>query len=98
MTISKSLNENALTLMISGRMDANTAPLLEAELNTSLDGVASLTFDFKELNYISSAGLRVLLAAQKRMMKQGGMRVVNVCEAVMDVFEMTGFADILTIE
>jgi anti-sigma B factor antagonist len=98
MTISKTLNGNALTLMISGRMDANTAPLLEAELNTSLDGVASLTFDFKELNYISSAGLRVLLAAQKRMMKQGGMRVVNVCEAVMDVFDMTGFADILTIE
>ncbi len=98
MTISKTSNGNELTLMISGRMDANTAPLLEAELNASLDGVANLTFDFKELNYISSAGLRVLLAAQKRMMKQGGMRVVNVCEAVMDVFDMTGFVDILTIE
>jgi len=98
MTISKSLNETALTLKLSGRIDANTSPLLENELNASLDGVTDLTLDLKEVNYISSAGLRVLLAAQKRMMKQGGMRVVNVCEAVMDVLEMTGFTDILTIE
>ena len=98
MTISKNVTGNRLTISVDGRMDANTAPLLEAELNASLDGVSSLTFDFKELNYISSAGLRVLLAAQKRMMKQDGMRVVNVCEAVMEVFDMTGFADILTID
>jgi anti-sigma B factor antagonist len=97
MTIAKALNETALTLKISGRIDANTSPLLENELNASLDGVTDLALDFLEVNYISSAGLRVLLAAQKRMMKQGGMRVVNVCEAVMDVLEMTGFTDILTI-
>lgn len=98
MTIAKALNETALTLKVSGRIDANTSPLLENELNASLDGVTDLTLDLQEVNYISSAGLRVLLAAQKRMTKQGGMRVVNVCEAVMDVLEMTGFTDILTIE
>lgn len=98
MTITKDVNGNGLTLMIDGRIDANTAPQLEAELNNSLDGMADLTLDLKNLTYISSAGLRVLLVAQKQMMKQGAMRVINVCEAVMDVFEMTGFADILTIE
>ena len=98
MTITKDINGNGLTLMIDGRIDANTAPQLEAELYNSLDGMANLTLDFKKLTYISSAGLRVLLVAQKQMMKQGTMRVINVCEAVMDVFEMTGFADILTIE
>ena len=98
MTITKDINGNGLTLMIDGRIDANTAPQLEAVLNNSLDGMANLTLDFKKLTYISSAGLRVLLVAQKQMMKQGAMRVINVCEAVMDVFEMTGFADILTIE
>lgn len=98
MTITKDVKGNGLTLMIDGRIDANTAPQLEAELNNSLDGMADLTLDLKNLTYISSAGLRVLLVAQKQMMKQGAMRVINVCEAVMDVFEMTGFADILTIE
>ncbi|MEA4898239.1 STAS domain-containing protein [Bacillota bacterium Meth-B3] len=97
MTITRADSGNERTLSIAGRIDAATAPQLEAELN-SLDGVTSLTLDLKDLAYISSAGLRVLLAAQKRMMKQGAMRVVNVCEPVMDVFEMTGFADILTIE
>ena len=98
MTISMIMTESNLTISVAGRVDANSAPLLEAELNASLDGVTDLTLDFKELNYISSAGLRVLLAAQKRMMKQGGIRVVNVCEVVMEVFEMTGFTDIMTIE
>ena len=97
MTISKFSNEGALTITIAGRLDANTAPLLEEELNASLDGVADLTFDFKALDYVSSAGLRLLLSAQKRMLKQGKMRLVNVCDAVMDVFDMTGFSDILTI-
>ena len=97
MTISKSSNERALTLAIAGRLDANSAPTLEEELNGSLEGVADLTFDFQGLDYISSAGLRLLLSAQKRMVKQGKMRLVNVCEAVMDVFDMTGFTDILTI-
>lgn len=97
MTITRADSGNERTLSIAGRIDAATAPQLEAELN-SLDGVTSLTLDLKDLAYISSAGLRVLLAAQKRMMKQGAMRVINVCEPVMDVFEMTGFADILTIE
>jgi len=98
MTITKAANGAELTLAIAGRIDANTAPQLEKELSASLDGVTSLTLDLKDLAYISSAGLRVLLVAQKRMMKQGAMRVINVCEAVLDVFEMTGFSDILTIE
>ena len=98
MTITKASNGSELTLFVEGRIDANTAPQLEAELNASLDGVTDLTLNLKELAYISSAGLRVLLVAQKRMAKQGKMRVVSVCEAVLDVFEMTGFSDILTIE
>lgn len=98
MTITKTVNGSELCLFIDGRIDANTAALLETELNGSLEGVTNLTLDLKDMHYISSAGLRVLLTAQKRMMTKGGMRVVNVCEAVMDVFEMTGFADILTIE
>ena len=98
MTITKAANGADLTLNVEGRIDANTAPQLEQELNASLDGMTNLTLDLKDLAYISSAGLRVLLMAQKRMMKQGVMRVTNVCEAVLDVFEMTGFSDILTIE
>ena len=98
MTITKAASGADLTLNVEGRIDANTAPQLESELNASLDGVTNLTLNLKDLAYISSAGLRVLLMAQKRMMKQGAMRVTNVCEAVLDVFEMTGFSDILTIE
>lgn len=98
MTIDKTANGRELTLAIGGRLDANTAPQLEAELNDSLNGVERLTLDLKELAYISSAGLRVLLVAQKRMNLNGSMRVVHVGEAVRDVFDITGFADILTIE
>ena len=98
MTITNDVNGSDLTLMIDGRIDANTAPQLEAELTKSLGGMVNLIIDLKNLTYISSAGLRVLLVAQKQMMKQGAMRVINVCDAVMDVFEMTGFSDILTIE
>lgn len=97
LNISKLSNEGALTIAVEGRLDANTSPLLEEELNASLDGVSDLTFDFKGLDYVSSAGLRLLLAAQKRMAKRGKMRLINVCDAVMEVFDMTGFSDILSI-
>lgn len=98
MTITKKTEGTALTLAVGGRLDTITSPELEAELNASLDGVTALTFDFAALEYISSAGLRVLLAAQKRMSAQGSMKVVNVNETVGEVFEVTGFADFLTIE
>ena len=98
MTINKTQNGSELKIAISGRLDTTTAPQLEAELNTCLDGVESLVFDMAGLEYISSAGLRVLLAAQKRMNKQGKMTVCSVNETVQEVFEITGFSDILTIE
>ena len=83
---------------IVGRLDTTTAPLLEKTLNEDMNETKNLVLDFKGLEYISSAGLRVLLAAQKKMQKLGSMKLVNVCESVMEVFEITGFADILTIE
>ena len=98
MTISKTVDGNALTLALEGRLDTMTAPQLEAELKSAIDGVTELTLDFSGLDYISSAGLRVLLAAQKVMNRQGVMRVLHVNETVMEVFEVTGFTDILTIE
>ena len=98
MTIEKTVTENALDLMISGRLDTTTAPQLEAELKQIVGEITELTLDFFELEYMSSAGLRVLLAAQKVMNNQGRMVVKNVNDAIMEVFEMTGFADILTIE
>ena len=98
MTITKNKNDNFLTLKLEGRLDTTTAPQLENELSENLDGVTELTIDFAELSYISSAGLRVLLATQKKMNKQGSMKLVNVNEIVMEVFEITGFVDILTIE
>ncbi|MDO4865189.1 MAG: STAS domain-containing protein [Clostridia bacterium] len=97
MKINKTLNGSALTLAVEGRLDTTTAPELEQEIK-ALDGVETLTMDFAGLDYISSAGLRVLLSAQKQMSKRGGMKVVNVSELVMEVFEVTGFSDILTIE
>ena len=97
MTINKELNGNALAIVLEGRLDTITAPELEAALNESLDGVQALSFDFAKLEYISSAGLRVLLAAQKRMNKQGTMVVSNVNDTIMEIFEVTGFNDILTI-
>ncbi|MBR4231956.1 MAG: STAS domain-containing protein [Oscillospiraceae bacterium] len=90
-------NEKAL-FTLEGRLDTITAPELEKELKASLDGVKELTLDFEKLDYISSAGLRVLLAAQKTMTKQGQMKLTKVGEAVMDIFDVTGFSDILTIE
>lgn len=87
-----------MTLKLIGRLDTNTAPDLEAVIRTKLDGVTSLVIDFKELDYISSAGLRVLLAAQKTMNRQGTLVICNVNELIMDVFSSTGFVDILTIQ
>ena len=89
--------ENTVVELV-GRLDTTTAPSLEKMLNEDIGESKNLIFDFKGLEYISSAGLRVLLATQKRMQKIGSMKVINVCEEVMEVFEITGFADILTIE
>ena len=98
MTISKNQNGTVLEIALEGRLDTMTAPELEAELNNSLQNADSLTLDFSKLEYISSAGLRVLLSAHKAMSSKGGMKVTNVNEIVREVFEVTGFADILTIE
>ncbi len=98
MTINKALNGTALAVALEGRLDTTTAPELEASLKESLEGVTELTFDFSALEYISSAGLRVLLSAQKTMTKQGSMKITGVSEVIMEIFEVTGFSDILTIE
>jgi len=96
--IEKNKNDAELTIALEGRLDTNTSPQLEKELKDEIDGVASLTFDFKGLEYISSAGLRVLLSAQKIMNKQGSMKITNVNSEIMEIFEVTGFSDILDIE
>ena len=98
LNIKKSTNENGLTVVLTGRLDTTTAPELEKELKASLDGVTTLVIDMTALDYISSAGLRVLLSAQKTMNKQGEMKVVHVGDTIMEIFEVTGFSDILTIE
>ena len=98
MNITKIVDENGLTVALDGRLDTITAPELEKELGHSLEGVRELTFDLAKLEYISSAGLRVLLAAQKIMNKQGSMKLIHVDEVIMEIFEVTGFTDILTIE
>lgn len=98
MEIIKEVLDNHLTLKLAGRLDTGTAPGLEAVLKDSAEGVAELVFDMEKLEYISSAGLRVLLSAQKLMNKQGSMRLLHVGEAVLDVLEITGFVDILTID
>ena len=98
MKISKNMNGAELTVAPEGRLDTITAPELEAALKEEIDGVEELTFDFSSLDYISSAGLRVLLSAQKKMNGQGSMKVTGVNEIIMEIFEVTGFTDILTIE
>ena len=98
MTIEKNINANALTSTLSGRLDTTTAPQLESELKASIEGIENLILDFAGLEYLSSAGLRVLLSAQKIMNKQGAMVVKNVNETIQEIFEVTGFCDILTIE
>jgi anti-sigma B factor antagonist len=98
MEIRKETNAGTLNIAISGRVDTTTAPALENELKDSYDSCEALVLDFKDVEYISSAGLRVLLSAQKVMSKKGGMKLVNVSRDIMEIFEVTGFTDILTIE
>ena len=98
MKITKNLNGTSLNVALEGRLDTTTAPELEQSLKESLDAATELTLDFARLDYISSAGLRVLLSAHKSMSRKGGMKVVNVNEVVSEVFDVTGFADILNIE
>ena len=98
MTIQKTKQENTLQIALEGRLDTVTAPELEKEVRESLGGVTELVFDLEKLEYVSSAGLRVLLAAQKIMNAQGKMKLCNVSEAIMEIFDVTGFSDILDIE
>ncbi|MBO7662928.1 MAG: STAS domain-containing protein [Clostridia bacterium] len=98
MTITKTQNGKDLTISLEGRLDTMTAPDLEKELQSSLDGVNALTMDFSGLEYISSAGLRVLLSVHKRLSGAGGLKIIHVNEIVNEVFDVTGFSDILDIE
>lgn len=98
MTIEKITKDNELTIVLSGRLDTTTAPQLETELKQNISGVTELVLDFTGLEYLSSAGLRVLLSAQKVMNRQGSMVVKNVNETIMEIFEITGFVDVLNIE
>ena len=98
MTIEKSINGSELTVALDGRLDTVSAPELEVIVRNELVGIETLILEFKNLQYTSSAGLRVILLAQKTMNKQGEMIIKNVAESVMEVFELTGLADLLTIE
>ena len=98
MTIEKQMNGNELMIALTGRLDTATAPQLEAELKENLEGISDLSMDFAGLDYLSSAGLRVILQAQKVMNRQGNMVIRNVNETIMEIFDVTGFTDILTIE
>ena len=98
MTIEKKIIGDAATLIVSGRLDTQTAPELEKELDAALSGLKDLTFDMTGLEYVSSAGLRVILKAQKAMNAQGSMKLTGVNDSIMEVFDITGFLDILTIE
>lgn len=97
MIINKKTNENVITLEVNGRLDTSTAPELEAALDECIAQTNELVLDFNELEYISSAGLRVLLKAQKAMMVKGVMKIMNANDDILEVFEITGFSDILTI-
>lgn len=98
MTVNKTQNGTSLVIELEGRLDTLSAPELEKELNASLEGITELIFDFQNLEYTSSVGLRVLLAAQKKMSQKGTMKIRNANDLVMEVFEITGFLDILTVE
>ena len=98
MTIEKKINNDEVTIIVSGRLDTQTAPELENELDAVLTGLKELTFDMTNLEYVSSAGLRVILKAQKAMNAQGSMKLTGVNDSIMEVFDITGFLDILTIE
>jgi anti-sigma B factor antagonist len=97
MEIKMDKNGANLTVTLTGRLDTMTSPQLEEELQKNLDGVTDLTFDFKDLEYISSAGLRVLLSTQKHMMRAGEMKVINVSDTIMEIFNVTGFSDIMNV-
>ena len=97
MKIGKNVDGANMSFVLEGRLDTMTAPLLEAEVQGKLEGITDLVFDFAKLTYISSAGLRVLLSAQKIMNKQGKMIIKNVCDDIKEIFEVTGFSDILTV-
>lgn len=98
MEIIKNQSKEKLTVELIGRLDTTTAPKLESELRNAVNGISLLVFDLKKLDYISSAGLRVLLSAQKVMNRQGEMKITGANETVMEIFEVTGFVDILDIE
>lgn len=98
LTIQKTAENETLTYALEGRLDTVTSPELEQELKDSMHGVTELVLDFEKLEYISSAGLRVLLSAQKAMAGRGTMRLCHVSEPIMEIFEITGFSEILTIE
>ena len=98
MTIEKKINGETVTLVVSGRLDTQTAPELENELDAVLSGLKELVFDMTDLEYVSSAGLRVILKAQKAMNAQGSMKLTGVNDSIMEVFDITGFLDILNIE
>ncbi len=98
MKITRNQEGTSLTIALEGRLDTATAPALEKELQASLGGATELTLDFSALEYISSAGLRVLLSAHKAMSQKGGMKVTHANEIVSEVFDVTGFADIISIE
>lgn len=95
MNISKSLNDSVLTVSLEGRLDTTTSPMLESELNDSYEGITELILDFAALEYISSAGLRVILSAHK--MTKGMLKIINVNDSVREIFDITGFSDILNI-
>lgn len=97
MNVKRKNNGSTMTATVSGRIDTATAPEFEQSVKPYLDGISELILDFKEVNYVSSAGLRALLSLQKLMMKQGEMKLINVNEEVCDVFEVTGFDEILTV-
>lgn len=98
MNITKTREASTLTVALEGRLDTVTAPTLEAELKKECNDITSLILDFEKLEYLSSAGLRVLLAAQKVMSRKDGMKILHVNDIIMDIFEVTGFSEILTIE
>ena len=98
LNVEKKLEDDKLYVAVEGRLDTITSPDLEKEIDADIEGVKELTLDFEKLEYISSSGLRVLLAEQKVMNKQGSMKLINVNETIMEIFEVTGFTDILTIE
>ena len=98
MTMEIKVNAEATVIELSGRLDTSTAPLLDQAINEDIGDTKNLILDLHDLKYISSAGLRVILGAQKKMHKIGTLKLINVCEEIMDIFEMTGFADILAIE